>query len=144
MNLVESLYFETDGACAYCGVKDRRVLTIHHIKENKPKDESYGNKIVLCYNCHTLHHQEKGATEQEIIEVKKRLIYKTLTLQGTNALKEAHRNQYVTASPYLVNHIVEMGLLNCGEPISFFEATTITAVYELTDTGKQFLEKWDL
>jgi 5-methylcytosine-specific restriction endonuclease McrA len=55
----EMLFSETDGACAYCGIKDYRVLTTHHINQQEPKDESYDNKIILCHNCHHLYHQEK-------------------------------------------------------------------------------------
>jgi len=56
----EMILSETDGSCAYCGIKDYRVLTIQHIIQRKPKDESYDNKIILCHNCHHLYHQGKG------------------------------------------------------------------------------------
>lgn len=142
----ELLFSETDGACAYCGIKDYRVLTIHHIIQQEPKDESYDNKIVLCHNCHHLYHQGKGPSQNDLFAIKKRLICKTLTQQGVNALKEAYRNGLVVASPYLVNHLVESQFLKFTEYLSSYEndRQIIDAVYELTDKGKKFTEKWSL
>ena len=140
------VFSETDGSCAYCGIKDYRVLTVHHIIQQVPKDESYDNKIVLCHNCHHLYHQEKGPSQQDLNTIKKRLICKTLTQQGINALKEAYRNESVVASPYLVNHLVELQLLKRSDVISTYETDEqiIDAIYKLTENGKQFTEKWDL
>ncbi len=145
-DIEEILFSETDGSCAYCGIKDYRVLTIHHIIQQDPKDESYDNKIVLCHNCHHLYHQEKGPSLQELKDIKKRLICKTLTQQGVNALKEAYRKGLVIASPYLVNHLVELQLLTSSDHISHYEndSQIIDAIYELTDNGKKFTEKWEL
>jgi len=142
----ELLFSETDGACAYCGIKDYRVLTIHHIIQQEPKDESYDNKIVLCHNCHHLYHQGKGPSQNDLFAIKKRLICKTLTQQGVNALKEAYRKGLVVASPYLVNHLVESQFLKFTEHLSSYEndRQIIDAVYELTDKGKKFTEKWSL
>jgi 5-methylcytosine-specific restriction endonuclease McrA len=78
-DLKEILFSETDGSCAYCGIKDYRVLTVHHLIQQEPKDESYDNKIVLCHNCHHLYNQRKGPSEDDLRSIKKRLIYKTLT-----------------------------------------------------------------
>ena len=143
----EILFSETDGACAYCGIKDYRVLTVHHIIQQEPKDESYDNEIILCHNCHHLYHQNKGPTEIEIRDIKKRLIYKTLTQQGINALKEAYRKGFVVASPYLVNHLIEMQYLRHSDTISSFvdenQSVDIDAIYELTDEGKKFIQKWN-
>ena len=142
----EIIFSETDGSCAYCGIKDYRVLTIHHIIQQEPKDEAYDNKIVLCHNCHHLYHQDKGPSIHDLKEIKKRLICKTLTQQGVNALKEAYRKGLVVASPYLVNHLVELQLLSFKDYISSYEndAQIIDAVYELTDKGRLFTEKWEL
>ena len=151
MDFDEILFFETDGACAYCGIKDSRVLTIHHIEQSEPKNESYDNKIMLCRNCHSLFHEGKSPTLEEILKIKKRLIYKTLTQQGVNALKEAYRKKCVVASPYLVNHIVEMQLLkegdmimSYGEPNDREHEVGMHVSYELTDKGRRFVEKWRL
>ena len=142
----EMIFSETDGACAYCGIKDYRVLTIHHIIQQDPKDESYDNKILLCHNCHHLYHQGKGPSQDDLINIKKRLICKSLTQQGINALKEAYRRELVVASPYLVNHLVELQLLKFSDLISTYENDNqiIEAIYELTEKGKQFTEKWIL
>ena len=144
-DIEEMLFSETDGSCAYCGIKDYRVLTIHHIIQD-PKDESYDNKIILCHNCHHLYHQGKGPSQQDLKIIKKRLICKTLTQQGVNALKEAYRNELVVASPYLINHLVELQFLKLKDSISTYEndKQIINASYELTDAGKQFTEKWNL
>jgi hypothetical protein len=139
------LFSETDSSCAYCGIKDYRVLTIHHITQQEPKDESYDNKIVLCHNCHHLYHQNKGPTIDDLETIKKRLILKTLTQQGINALKEAYRNDSVFAAPYLLNHLIELQLLKLSNPISTDpNVRLIDAEYKLTKKGKAFTEKWDL
>ena len=141
----EMIFSETDGACAYCGIKDYRVLTTHHIIQQEPKDESYDNKILLCHNCHHLYHKG-GASKEDIITIKKRLICKLLTQQGINALKEAYRKGLVVASPYLVNHLIELQLLKFSDVIATYEEDDqiMFAVYELTEKGRQFTEKWNL
>jgi len=148
---VDSLLMaETGGACAYCGTKDYRVLTVHHIEQQEPKDESYDNKITLCHNCHHLYHQNKGPSKADIIAIKKRLICQTLTQQGINAIKEARRKGFVVAAPYLVNHIVELGLLKQTDIVSTVVTTEhessaiVDAVYELTAAGVALTEKWGL
>lgn len=142
------LFNETEGSCAYCGIKDYRVLTVHHITQQEPKDDSYGNKIILCHNCHHMYHQNKGPSDADLRIIKKRLIYKTLTQQGINALKEAYRKGFVVAYPYLVNHLVELGLLRYIQTITSFsdghQSVDISASYELTDEGMQFTEKWQI
>jgi hypothetical protein len=149
-DIKETLFSETEGACAYCGIKDYRILTIHHIVQSEPKDESYDNKIVLCHNCHHIYHEQKGPSLEDLITIKKRLIYKTLTQQGINTLKEVYRKGLVVASPYLVNHLVEMQLLEYSEPLSSLGddetniSVDIDAIYKLTDRGKKFVEKWNL
>lgn len=144
------LFVETDGACAYCGHKDARALTIHHIIEASPKIEDYDNKIVLCYNCHQCHHQGKGPTSDEIKQIKRRLIMKTLTPLGLNALKYAYRRSAVSAAPFLVNHLVEYRYLTEKEVVSDWseDASTpnvvISAVYAITTEGRALLDKWGL
>jgi len=141
----EILLSETDGACAYCGIKDYRILTTHHIIQETLKDESYDNKIILCHNCHHLYHEGKGPSLEDLKDIKKRLIYKTLTQQGVNALKVAYRDDFVQSAPYLVNHLIELHLLKFIQPLVTYENNVvIEAVYGLTDRGKEFAEKWDL
>ena len=149
-NVSDLVQAETDGACAYCGIKDFRVLTEHHIEQAEPKDQSYDNRIVLCHNCHHLHHEGKGATKDEIKEIKRRLICKTLSRHGVNALKECYRNGRVVASPYTVNHLVELRCLRRVEDFTrvtddgWEKAVVADAIYELTAEGKRLVEKWRL
>lgn len=149
-DIKETLFLETEGSCAYCGIKDYRILTIHRIIQSKPKDESYDNKILLCNNCHSLYNKQKGPSLKDLNTIKKRLICKTLTPQGINALKEAYKKGLVIASPYLVNHLIEMQLLKYSDTLSSFEddqtnvTVDIDAIYELTDKGKKFVKKWNL
>ncbi len=145
----ELIYSETDGSCAYCGIKDYRVLTIHHIIQQEPKDESYDNKILLCNNCHILHHDEKGPSKEDLITIKKRLIMKTLTQQGINALKEAYRKEQFGAAPYMVNHLVELQLIELVEVMSSIHISSdkesiLEALFKITDEGKHFVAKWEL
>ena len=149
---VELLFLETDGACAYCGHKDSRALTMHHIQQSKPKNEDYDNKIVLCHNCHQCHHENKGPTTDELNEIKRRLIIKTLTRTGLNAMKYAYRRSVVVATPFLVNHLIEYRYLTEKEVLSNWievdDATEpniiINATYTITTEGKALLDKWDL
>ena len=143
------LFVETDDSCALCGLKDTRALTIHHIEQTDPKNENYDNKLVLCHNCHQCHHQNKGASVDDLKTIKRRLIIKTLTVPGVNALKYAYRKNGVVAMPFLVNHLVELGYLRQGDPIrsdTTDEGVEVItdAMYALTEDGKAVLEKWDL
>ncbi len=146
----ELLYLETDRRCAVCGIGDSRVLTIHHIVQTEPKNESYDNKILLCHNCHHAHHQKKGASAEELQEIKCRLIIKTLIRPGLKAMKEAYRKGRVVAMPFLVNHLVEFGYLKFQEELSSlsedpgFQDIVIDAVYTISDDGRRLLEQWHL
>jgi hypothetical protein len=148
----ERLYLETDSSCAYCGFRDNRALTIHHIEGAEPKDEAYDNKILLCHNCHQCHHHGKGPTKDQLETVKRRLIIKSLTQLGLNAMKEANRRGQVSAFPFLVNHLIEFGYLKFKEPIwtsvEEDEGGTTEQVmqgwYTITDDGRRLLEKWRL
>ena len=147
----ELLFMETDGACACCGTRDTRALTIHHMEQSSPKDESYDNKIVLCHNCHQCHHDGKGPTKKELREIKRRLIVKSLTQVGLNALKQAYRKPYVVAMPFLVVHLLERRLLKYGEMLSGTQEEGAsdddfiveTASYTITTTGRALLKKWN-
>jgi hypothetical protein len=145
----ELLFLETDGSCACCGYKDGRALTIHHLQQSTPKNEDYDNKLVLCHNCHQTHHQGKGPTADELVEIKRRLIIKTLTRAGLNAMKYAYRRSAVVAAPFLVNHLVEYGYLVQGNVISDWgetaeQSVVISAAYSITGEGGALLEKWRL
>jgi len=97
-----------------------------------------------------LYNQKKGPSEKDIMDIKKRLIFKTLTQQGVNALKEAYRKGFVVASPYLVNHLIELQYLKHTNTISSFSddnsgaSVDVDAIYELTDEGKRLAEKWGI
>ncbi|HUL31140.1 MAG TPA: hypothetical protein VLZ03_11870 [Thermodesulfobacteriota bacterium] len=145
------VYIETEGSCANCGLKDTRALTIHHLDATQPKSELYDNKIVLCHNCHQCHHQGKGPSAEEFIDIKARLIVKTLTRPGLNALKIASRKKGVSANPFMVNHLVEMRYLKCKEVVSTFmddNDSTIEivseAIYEISAEGQALLARWKL
>jgi hypothetical protein len=139
----ETLYFETDGGCAICGIRDQRVLTVHHIDhETKKKNNSYDNLIVVCHNCHTSYHQNKGLNKTEIKTIKKRLIKKTLTQFGVNALKEAKRKSNVSGAPFLLNHLVEMSYLKFEEGLMGDPDSFDICVYKITNAGKELLKKW--
>ncbi len=145
------LYLETEDACANCGLRDVRALTIHHIEQSTPKNESYDNKIILCHNCHQCHHSGKGPSDAEIRDIKRRLIVKTLTRLGLNALKRANRRSVVIAMPFTVDHLVEWGYLKHVEDHSTtsdeeneVEEIAIESVYAITETGRLLLTKWDL
>ncbi len=143
------LLFETDGSCANCGFRDARALTTHHLERAEPKNEAYDNKLLLCHNCHQCHHQGKGPTAEELSLIKRRLIIKTLTMPGLNALKEANRRSMVAAMPFLVNHLVEMGYLEYQDWISSEtsdqgDEVIAQAKYTISEPGRILLEKWKI
>ncbi|MFZ2163316.1 MAG: hypothetical protein WAW02_13970 [Sideroxyarcus sp.] len=149
----ELLFIETDGACACCGTRDMRTLTTHHIDQSSPKNESYDNKIVLCHNCHHCHHDGKSPTKKELKEIKRRLIVKSLTQVGLNAMKQAYRKPYVVAMPFLVVHLIERQFLKYEEMLSGTREEESnddndwlveTASYTITSTGRALLKKWKL
>lgn len=146
------LYAEVDGGCAHCGLRDARALTIHHLEQSRPKNEDYDNKIVLCHNCHHCHHAGKGPNDEQLRAIKRRLIVKTLTVPGLNALKQAYRRGHVVAMPFLVSHLIEQQYIVYSETVSNYapighDSSTLvdmTAIYTITDLGKRLLEKWVL
>ncbi len=143
MKKEERLFAETDGGCAVCGIRDQRVLTVHHINhENNDLDNSYDNLVVICHNCHTSYHQGKGLEKSEIKKIKKRLIQRTLTQFGVNALKEAKRKSSVSGAPYVLSHLVDMGYLDFDELLMGDPDRFDICVYKITDNGKELLDKW--
>lgn len=149
----DRLYLETDNGCGLCGLRDARALTIHHIEHNGTIDNSYDNLIVLCHNCHTIYHQHKGITASQIREIKRRLILKTLTPLGFNALKLCKRKNFIAGNPFTLSHLVELGFLkkvgvNSWVGIEDDEGNEshieMDVVYEMTEKGKSFCQKWRL
>lgn len=139
----ERLHQETDGGCGICGIRDQRVLTIHHINHGgAPRDDSYENLIVLCHNCHQSYHQGKGPQKDEILRIKKRLIRRTLTQFGINALKEATRKNLVSGAPFLLNHLYEMGYLEFDEILMGSPKQIDIACYRITKRGSKLLDNW--
>lgn len=146
MKVEDFLWSETDDACALCGCRERRALTIHHIDED-PTNNEYDNRIVLCYNCHRRHHESQSdITVEQIKDRKRRLIMKTLAQWGLNALKLAQRRGHVIGAPYLLNHLVDLGLLkhdNDWEVASVNDQDVeVTCQYSVTDKGRYLLDRW--
>lgn len=148
MRVEEYLWSETDDACALCGCRERRALTLHHIDANKRNNE-YDNRIALCHNCHQRHHDEKkrDITAKQIKDRKRRLIMKTVTQCGLNALKLAKRKGHVIGAPYLLNHLVDLGLLkrdNDWEVASVDgeRDIVVTCQYSIKSKGKGLLDRW--
>jgi len=52
------LHNNVDKVCKRCGEKDIRLLSVHHIDENR-KNNKIENLAWLCYNCHFLIHRDK-------------------------------------------------------------------------------------
>jgi len=144
----DRLYLETENRCGICGQRDSLALTIHHIDHNGAEpNNSYENLIVLCYNCHSIYHQNKGISKDEIVAVKRRLILKTLTPFGITALKIVSRKKIVVGAPFTLLHLVELGLLEQGKEISFQSddegnKVSMEAIFKITSKGDAFLKKW--
>ncbi|MCJ7586343.1 MAG: HNH endonuclease [Candidatus Aminicenantes bacterium] len=142
MKTDELIFLETDDACAYCGIKQRDNLSIHHIEGNTRKND-YENMIALCHNCHHRLTNNKGISREDIKNRKKDLIFKTLTQVGVNALKMAYRKKAeIGAIPFMVFHLVEMGYLKKTGSLYWSGDVDYLAKYELTEKGQDLYEKW--
>jgi len=143
----EYLRLETDNACAICGCRETRALTIHHIDGNK-KNNAYDNRIILCYNCHQRHNNTKSdITDKQIKDRKRRLITKTLSQWGMNALKLAQRRGHVVGAPFLLSHVVDLGFLKLDHEMEVYSAegekdVEVTCQYSITEKGKALLDHW--
>lgn len=143
MNTEEYLFFETNDSCALCGERGIEKLTVHHIDCNENNNE-YDNQIVLCHNCHHRFHDNKGITQEQIIDRKRNLILKTITQYGLNALKIAYRNNFgVVAMPFLLYHLADLGFMSKEEDqMGYGEQEDATSRFSITDKGKILYEKW--
>ena len=149
------IFIETDDTCAACGRRrrpDRTVawffrrrgvgLTVHHI-DHDPTNRCYQNEIVLCYECHLQHNQEKEPTTQQIKDRKRTLIHRTLTQYGVNAIKKAQRNEEgVVALPFLLHHLVDLGYMKEEESQMDYGELTVTARFTITDQGRNLYSLW--
>ena len=143
MKLEDWLYSETDDTCAICGIKGTQILTVHHIDDNH-SNNVYDNTIILCYNCHTQYHQNKGLTREQIDNRKRHLIQKTLTQYGVNAMKISDRNNFgVVAMPFLLYHLVQLGYMTKEESqMGYGDQEDATARFAITESGRELLRKW--
>ena len=147
MKLSDRLYQEVDDSCALCGARGVDVLTIHHIDGNS-SNNVYENTIVLCHNCHTRYHDEKGITASHIRERKRHLIQKTVTTYGLNALKIAARNRIgVVTMPFLLYHVVELGYMVKKEEVMGYDVENgnindALARFSITEGGDALLKDW--
>ena len=146
MNKKDRIYQEADSACAICGTKGDKILSMHHIdhsdkdKERETNHE-YENLILLCHNCHIKHHQHPNLLSRKTIqECKRQLILKTITQYGLNALKLASnpKGEFI-AHPFMVFHLVDLGYLEQKSEVSSYGETTISQIFETTESGKKIV-----
>lgn len=52
--------------CLGCGIKDFRVLLVHH-KDRNRKNNKVENLVWLCHNCHHLEHREDRRNKMEVL-----------------------------------------------------------------------------
>lgn len=118
-------------------------MTIHHI-DGDDSNDLYDNLIVLCHNCHHQYHSKKGLTKQEIVDRKRRLIAKSLTAYGLNAMKIAERNQFgVVAMPFLLYHLLDLGYMIKEEAqMGYGKQREATVRFAITKEGKALLRNW--
>ena len=138
----EYLLIETDDACAMCGVRGKDNLTEHHIDGNR-KNNSYENRIILCHNCQHRYHQDKGISREDIEGRKRRLIAKTLTQYGVNALRVACRGDgRIYGMTILLQHLVDLGFLKKKEIDRTYDDIEVDACFAITKKGRRLYEKW--
>ncbi len=139
---------ETGYQCAYCGHRDGLNLTCHHIqRESEGGPTAFDNLIALCFNCHHRVDETGSIESKDIRRLKRHLVHSRLTQAGVNALKLASSNEVgVIAFPFVVNHLLEEGLLKHVETQMEYEhaghSTEATALYRITDAGRGLVEKW--
>lgn len=140
MKKEDRLRQEASNACALCGYKEYKSLTTHHIDGDNTHTD-YENEIILCYNCHSKHHQHpEYLTTEEIRDCKRQLILKTVTQYGLNALKLAKRQaEGFIAMPFLVWHLVDLGYIEPKEPHSSYGKVDISQRFILTAKGQNIL-----
>jgi len=143
MDLHDRVFAETDDACAVCGVRGVGLLTEHHIDGDKGNN-TYDNLIVLCHNCHHSYHCDKGLSREQVIDRKRHLIQKTITTYGLSAMKIAARNNFgVVAMPFLLYHLVDMGLMSKEEDqMGYGAQSDATARFAILEPGRALLGKW--
>lgn len=156
MTEIERAYLETNYSCANCGSRGNETLTIDHIEGRKiAHANEYDNLIVLCHNCHHQKTSQKGITLKDIKALKRTLAQNYLATYGVNVLKLCMRNKNgVVAMPFLVLHLIEMGLLKKQEMQMGYDVTgdafeqknvysgiIVTARYIITDKGKRIYNK---
>lgn len=147
MSMRNRLFIETDDSCAICGARGPYLLTVHHI-DGDHSNNTYDNQIVLCHNCHQTHHQTEGLPKAKIMERKKRLIEKTLTRYGINAMRIASRSDAgIVAAPFLLYHLVEFGYMSQTDVLSTWSTehsndVPVDAVFDITLQGKDLLARW--
>jgi hypothetical protein len=147
MKIEDYIFVETNDSCALCGQKGLSNLTKHHIDDDRNNGE-YDNLLVLCRNCHCRFNEKKGITKKQIKETKRKLIIKTCTCFGVNALKFTERNKCgVIAMPFLLYHLVDLGLMKKKENQMGFESQDgfqkdAIARFTITPKGRDFYKKW--
>lgn len=57
-----------DKTCLRCGIRDIRLLVVHHIDKNRGNN-SIENLTWLCHNCHFLIHHDKVEEESLLVAV---------------------------------------------------------------------------
>jgi hypothetical protein len=82
-----------------------------------------------------------------MIETKRKLILRTLTYFGVNALKIAYRNGVgVVATPFFLSHLIDIGLLKSKEQLSSYgfkgKQVSTEELFEITKKGQRYYEKW--
>lgn len=141
MKTEDILFLESDNSCSRCGTKGRDKLSIHHLDGNRSNND-YDNQIVLCHNCHHRLNTNKGVSSEEIKNIKRLLIRKTLTQAGVNALKIANRKGFVIGSEFFLNHLVDMGFLkNAGYTLEQYGLDALTK-FDITPEGRLLHDGW--
>lgn len=146
MKTEDRIFLETDLSCANCGIKGKENLSIHHIDGDR-KNNSYENLIVLCHNCHHRINAKKTISHKQIIEIKKFLIYKTLTPFGINAIKIAYRKKHgeVIGMELTLNHLADMGYLKkIGWALKggIKDESEELSIFKITKRGRLLYDKW--
>lgn len=141
---------ESGFQCAYCGQHDGLNLTLHHIIPERDGGRTDSNNLIaLCFNCHHRVDDTKTINVKEIEKLKRYLVHRRLTQAGVNALKIAYKNPFgVIATPFTVEHLVDGNLLNHIETQMTYKGkegkTEATALYRITEEGKNLTELWIL
>ena len=141
--------------CSWCHTNDR-LFIVHH-KDGNPQNDSKDNLVVICRNCHDIHHGHgynfwrSDRSDGKIMGTE--LYYPAMNGLEIQAIKYFNRDNYppsikpkpltvynLSCEPYNSYLIDWMWVHNCDSPYSWGQGTEMT-IHEIFDEVKKYSTK---